>query len=292
MAQVKKGFPHGLAYCQVALVGTNGRAYGTAGPAMANGATSGAYLINDPISGELPIPDRTTIDFTGGDRWLGSYQYGITSLGSFNLQVADWDATLIAMVTGAKVDQTTNQKWTVAAENVLKDRLPQVCVMLTFRLQSRESGTDGGDFFINYVIPRAWMAPKGVAGAPNFQSKGTVSYQVTPTAGGAWPIGIPFSTANQGWQDNKTPVFAIISDNPLGLATFIGDGILTSFTAPYLPVTTTVASGNAGNLHALNGAAAALTSVSDTTGLVTLTAAGSAADYHGLMYETNFVPSS
>lgn len=292
MAQIKKGYPHGLAYAQVALVGTNGRAYGLVGPSQPSDSVAGAYLIDDPISGELPIPDRTTIDFTGGDRWLGSYQYGITSLGSFTLGAADIDATLIAAVTGSKVDQTSNQKWTVYAENVLADRLPQVTVLLTFRIQSRESGTDGGDFFITYVIPRAWMAPKGVSGAPSFQGKGQYSFQITPTAGGAWPIGVPFSTANQGWQNNKTPVFAIISDNPIGLASYIADGTETTFTAPYLPVTSTVASSNAGNLHALNGAFAALSSVNTTTGLVTLASAGSDLDYHGLMYETNFIPSS
>lgn len=292
MAQIKKGYPHGLAFAQVALVGTNGRAYGTAGPSQANGVVSGAYLIDDPISGELPIPDRTTIDFTGGDRWLGSYQYGITSLGSFTLGAADIDATLIAMVTGSKVDQTTNQKWTMYSENVLKDRLPQVCVMLTFRIQSRESGTDGGDFFITYVIPRAWMAPKGTSGAPGFQSKGQYSFQITPTAGGGLPIGVPFTQANQGWQNNKTPILAVISDNPIGLATFIADGTLTDFTLPYLPVTSTVASGNAGNLHALNGAITGLSAVDTSTGEVTLLAAGSAANYHGLMYETNFIPSA
>lgn len=288
MAQIKKGDPHGLAYVQIALVGTDGRTYGTAGPSLAVDGTSNAYLIREPLSAEIPVPDRTTIDFTGGDRWLGAYQYGITSLGSFNMSIASVDATLIALVTGASVDQVTNSSWTVYSENVLKDRLPQVCVMITFRLQGRETGFDGGDFFITYIIPRAWVAPKGVSGAPNFQSKGTYSFQVTPTAGDKFPHGIPFG-ANQGWQDNKAPVFAVISNNPLGLTTYIANGVATTYTLGYKPVSSGVTAAASPNQHALNGVAASLTSLSTTTALATLTAAGSSADYHGTLYETLFV---
>lgn len=288
MAQIKKGNPHGLVYAQVALMGTNGRSYGVAGSSQSVNTISAAYLIKDPLSGELPIPDRTTIDFTGGDKWLGAYQYGITSLGSFTLATAALDATLIALVTGSNVDQVTNQLWTIYSEDILRERLPQVCVLLTFRLQSRETGTDGGDYYITYIIPRAWMAPKGTSGAPGFQSKGQYSFQITPTTGDKFPHGLAFGT-NQNWQDNKAPIFAIISDNPIALADYVGNGVATSFILPYKPLSTDVDSDNGRNQMVKNGTLTDLSAVNTGTAQITLAAAGASGDYHGMLYETNFI---
>lgn len=284
MVNIKRGSAHGFAFAQIALVGQNGAAYGTSGSSMANGATSSAYLVREPKSADIPQPDRTVIDFTGGDRWLGSYQYGITSLGSFNLTINPVDATLIALVTGALVDQTTNAEWTIYSENVMAASLPQVCLLLTWRMQSRETGTDGGDYFLTYIIPRAWMAPKGAA--PAYQTAVDYQFQITPTAADRFPTNEPFG-ANQNFQDNKTPVVAVISDNPLAMTTNISDGAATTFALGYRPVSTNTTSTNGKNHYVSGTAATNVTSVSLTNGLVTA-AVGTAADYRNMLYETIF----
>lgn len=288
MVQVKSGSPHGLAFVQVALMGPDGRHYGTSGYGAAAGVNSHAYLCRNPTAADLPLPDRTTIDFQGGDKWLGSFQYGITSLGSFNITLDNIDATLIAMVTGSLVDQTTNQKWTIYSENILASSLPQVCILVTFRLQSRESGTDGGSYYITYMINRAWMAPKGVTGAPSFQARGQYTFQITPTASDKMVTGLAFG-ANQNYDNNRTPIVAIISDNPLGLSMFIGDGADTTFESGYRGLTTNVDSDNGTNHMVKNGTITDLSTYVTTTKVATLTGAGTTLDYHSLLYETGFV---
>lgn len=284
MVQIKRGSAHGFAFAQIGLVSQGGAHYGTAGPSAANGTTTHAYLVREPKSADIPQPDRTVIDFTGGDRWLGSYQYGITSLGSFSLTINPVDATLIALASGSSVDQTTNAEWTIYSENVMAASLPQVCLLLTWRLQSRETGTDGGDYFLTYIIPRAWMAPKGAA--PAYQTAVDYQFQITPTASDRFPTNEPFGV-NQDFQDNKTPVVAVISDNPLGLTTHISDGAATQFSLGYRPVSTDTTSTNGKNHYVSGTVATNVTSVALTNGLVTA-AAGTAADYRAMLYETVF----
>ncbi len=110
MAQVKSGDPHGLYRVMVGVVDTNGYNYGTAGLDVANGTLIQPYLMKYAKAAEMPLPDRTVIDFTGGDVWTGSFVYGITSLGSFSLESSTVDADLIALVSGGSVDQTTNSR--------------------------------------------------------------------------------------------------------------------------------------------------------------------------------------
>jgi hypothetical protein len=287
MAQIKKGSPHGLLAVQVGLVGTDGKSYGQVQQTAAGGTTSHTYLIKQPTNASLPFPDRTTIDFIGGDRWIGSFQYGITSLGNFDIEVQNVEADLIALVTGALVDQTTNSAWTIYGENIEQDALPQVCILITFRIQSRESGSDGADKFISYFVNRGWMAPKGVQNAPSFQTRGTYSFQLTPTSSDTFPHGIPFSTT-QNFQDNKTPVIAIMSDNPLGLTTFIHDGTTTQFNLGYQPISTSTDSDSGANQYVVGTAATDFTSVITTSGLVS-TATSADGVYSAMLYETNFI---
>jgi len=290
MAQLKKGDAHGLAYVQVALVGTNGYAYGQVGSSLAQAADSGAYLISEPKSATMPTPDRNTINFTGGDIWLGAYQYGIDAVGSFDMTVSGFDADLIALVTGSAVDQTWNQQWTLFSENELANELPQVCMIFSYRLQAR-GPSDGAALWINTIIPRAWCGPRGLTGAPSFQSAGEYSFTVTPTSSTVIPNGSLLSATSLALERNKGFRVHVIADKPLGLHTFIADGSATTFTLDYLPTDDTVTLSNAGNLMAIDGTLTAASSVNTSSGLVTLSAAGSADDIVTMLYETNFVAS-
>ena len=97
MASIKRGSPHGLWRVLAQLVGTDGISYGTAGEDLAAGSTTEPLILQYPKTATLPSPDATVIDFTGGDVWIGSYQYGIASLGSFDFVTQDIDADFVAM---------------------------------------------------------------------------------------------------------------------------------------------------------------------------------------------------
>lgn len=227
MAQVKKGGAHGLWKVCAQLVGADGISYGIAGSGLANGANTTPRILHYPKEAGIPIPDRTTIDFTGGDRWITSYQYGLNSLGSFNFSIQDVDADFIAMCTGTNVDQTTNTEWTEYTEDLIRAEFPQLSLMFIYRLQSFEPATFGQTFYVQSIVPRAWVAPQGLQGAPSYQSPGTYQFQVTPSSNGKHIHGTNFG-ANLGATDNIVALYHVISSNPLAMAVGRSDG--TSYT--------------------------------------------------------------
>lgn len=237
MAQIKYGDAHGLYRVQVGLVGDDGLNYGTAGSDMENGTTTSSYMIRYAKAAEMAMPDRSLIDFTGGDVWTGSYLHGITALGSFTLTLSTVDATLNSLVTEAKVDQTTNENWTIFSDNVLLPTPNQVWMATTFRIQSKEPGTKGANKFMHQIVPRCWLSPKGLSGAPNFQSAGENSYTIVPTVGEKIPHGVPFTTSVHNFEENETPLVYMITDYPIHfVAHKAGEGAESVINLPYTPI--------------------------------------------------------
>ncbi len=288
MVQIKKGDPHGCARIQVALVSTTGRAYGTAGPSAADNTTSGAFQITDPKNCTLPAPDRNTINFTGGNRWLGAFQYGIDALGSFQFTTQAKDFDLNALLTGGAVDQTTNTLWTYGAPNTFKDELPQVCMLVTWRLQARGTN-EGASVFITTIIPRAWIYPAGESGAPSFQSPGEVTYTVTPTASTVLPHGLSISDMVMTQELDKVWRTDVVTDNAIGLCTYVGDGSTVVFTLPFLPLSAVVTVNASPNELVIDGTLTAASSVVPATGVVTFSVAPASAGHTAIFYETAFL---
>lgn len=289
MAQIKRGDPHGLFKIQVQLVGADGYSYGQAGSALAAGSTTHSYVIDHPLSFEMMSPDGTVIDFTGGDRWLGSYLYGITSLGSFAFTMSSIDADLIALATGTTADQTTNDEWTIYSENQLFDSRPQVSIMVTFRIQSREASTSGGAYYGNIIIPRCWLNPKGAT--MGFQTKGEYQLQFVPTSSSRMITGVAFG-ANQDFQDNTIAAYTIVTDNPLAMSVHKANTTSASIVLAYKPVSEAVGTATSTkNLVVVNGTAGVADSVTASTKTVAVgsTTSVASSDVIGVLYETAFV---
>lgn len=290
MAQIKAGDPHGFYRAIIARVGTDGFSYGTSGTGAANGTTMSAYVARYVQSCNLPIPQRTVVDFTSADRWHGSFVYGITSLGSFELSMSVIDADLIALVTGTSVDQTTNQLWTYFSEDIMRDRLPQVTIILTYRLQAR-GPQDGADLFAHAIIPRAWMSPSGIQGGPSFQTAASYSFQITPTAGTHLPHSLALSDTGIGLQDDAAPMVTLFTDNPVHFVTHLGGGSETDFTVPYKLINNTATLNNSPNELTVGGTLTAADTLVANTGVVTPTGSAlTAGEKFGILYETDFTP--
>lgn len=292
MAQVKVGDAHGLYRVVTGIVGVDGLNYGTAGEGVDPGTSLPGYVIRYAQSGEFQMPDRTVVDFTGGDIWTGSYVYGITSLGTFELTLSVVDATMIAFTSGAKVDQSTNTRWTIFSENVMRSTPPQSWLLMNYRFQSKETGSKGADLYMNTFIPRAWISPKGLSGAPNFQSAGTYGYQIVPTVSDKTPHGIAFTADVQGWQENETPVFYAITDNPLYICSHVANptGGTDYISLPYKPVLsdyTTPDSSTQPVQVVVNGTKQDAVSIDIDNALVEVDGL-SEGDYIGILYETAY----
>jgi hypothetical protein len=286
MAVSGRGSPFGLQRAIIQLTGSTGRSYGTAGSTAANGTTSHAYVLDYPKTGGLSNPDRTKIDFQGGNRWMGSYQFGIAALDAFELVAQDFDSTLTALVTGSSADATSNTEWIIFSENLNKADLPQVSLMLQYQFQSSATATFGQNYWITTVIPRCQIQPKPASA--EYQAAGSYSYQVVPTMSSVMPNGVAFGT-NQGWYDNKAPAFHVLSDNPLAMTIHIANASSASIVVQYTPVTSAVGTSSASkNWVAVNGTASVANTVTTATKTVAISAGLTAGDYVAVLYETTY----
>lgn len=301
MAQVKVGDPHGLFRIFVGLVDETGYNFGTAGPGVADGTMVTPYLIRYAQNAEIAMPDRTVIDFTGGDIWTGSYVYGITSLGTFTMTLSTVEAELIAFLSASSVDQTTNSRQTIFSDNIMISTPPQAWMMIVFRLQSKEVGSVGANKFLSIVLPRTWVSPKGISGAPAFQAAGTYGFTIVPTIGDRFPWGLLFSESGLNLSENQTPSLYIITDNPVHTVGYIASsGATNTITLPFKvvgPAIVTPASATQQLQVYIDGVQTDANSVNITTGQVVvapiapaLTFAGG--EYIGIFYETQYVPTA
>lgn len=303
MAQVKLGDPHGLYRVFVGLVDEIGQNVGTAGPGVGEGTMVSPYLIRYAQSAEIAMPDRTVVDFTGGDVWTGSYVYGITSLGTFQLTLATAEADLVAMLSNSTVDQTTNTRQTYFSDNIMESTPPQAFMMIVFRLQSKEVGRKGANKFMSMILPRAWVNPKGVAGAPNFQAAGTYGFTIVPTIGDRFPWGFPFSSSAMNLSDDETPVVYVITDYPPHTVGYIptNGSATATITLPFKVAGQAIVTPSSADDYLqvyIDGVQVDAVSVNITTGAVVVEPLSPAVtfdgtEYIGIFYETTgYVPTA
>lgn len=302
MAQVKIGDAHGLYRVFIGLVDTTGYNYGTAGAGVAADTLVSPYQVNYAQAAEFAMADRTVVDFTGGDIWTGSYVYGITSLGTFELSMSTVEADLIALTSSSSVDQTLNQRQSIFAENIFRPTPPQTWMMTVFRLQSKEPGSIGANKYLTMVFPRIWAAPKGIAGAPNFQAAGTYSYTIIPTSADRMPWGPRFCDTTLGFDLNQSPNFYVITDYPTHTVGWkpADASATTTFTLPYKPVTVDYSTPNSSTQPVqvyINGTQVDADSIDSTTGEVVVSPITPATEFNGteyigVFYETEYISTS
>jgi len=200
------------------------------------------------------------------------------------------DANLISLVAESKVDQTTNTRWSIFSDNILLPTPNQVFMCTTFRLQSKEAGTKGASKFIHQILPRCWVSPKGIAGAPNFQAAGEYQFTIVPTIGEKIPHGVSFTQELHNFSENETPLVYLITDNPIHfVAHKAGSGTSSVITLPYRPV------GEDADYASPDSSTQAIQVVKNGTifdattidlDTRTVTVATDPGDYIGILYET------
>lgn len=283
------GHVAGLAHIQFWRIDSAGRMMGqsTTIPPTSN-TTVSAYKHPSPTSFDVSNPERTRVDLRGGDTIQGSLYFGANTpvTGSFSTETVD--SILFNLAEGTLTDTTTVSGWEIFGTDDQNPAVNTLGCCVTMRWQSRDTGTDGTNLWLNQIM-LLQMSP-GVPPA-RFQSVDEGSIAVTAIPMSRFPNGVAFG-ANQGFYNNKTSVLEIVTTNPLAFTTYIADGVSTSFTVPYLPVSSTVTAATEPNYMAINGTETAPSAISTTTGEVTLAAAGSSDDVVSIMYATDFTPSS
>lgn len=249
--------------------------------------TSHAYKVPGLITTNLPQPTYEQVVFRGDQTILGQADVGVSTYGTFDVNITGWNATLAALLAGGSVDTTSLNNVTISAPNTGKIAPNQLGMMITAQIQDGdpESATFGDNKYISFVFPNV----QGRFTAPNVSQDGSENpnpgvLTIIPSRAGYFPGGNSMG-ANQGWTDNKEIMYMLTADNPFALTAFVGDGVATTYTVKYVPSSTTVTGGNTDNWFTENATVTAPTSFS-SAGLVTLGAALTSGQVAVALYQT------
>lgn len=276
----------GLMIAQFGLLHTAGYAAGQLGDSMAAGDESGALLLQNPQSAGLNIPDPTTLNIQGGDTTYTTFSFGNVHAQPFQLTSALLQPDAVALATGGAVDVTSNSKFQMFSANPDSNQEKVGFLILTQRYQPVSTGSDGPDKYFHLIIPRCGFRWKYSGMQSAGESTGTLF--VSPRRTKRLVNGLLVSASAMAVTNNTLTWYGLITDYPIHLYSYRSDGSTTTgaFTTPYKPATTTVTSGAAENWLTINGVTTALASINASTGACALSAAGTAGDWHVLMYQT------
>ncbi len=246
--------------------------------------TSHAYLVDNPVEVTLPEFSFERAVFRGGGQFLGSITIGLADVPEIPMVFSDIDDTLIQLSGGGASDTTTVSGFEISGMNELNPDPNDIGVFLTSKFHSRASGSDGELKYRTLYMRgqlRFSQPPLSHAGGENPSPMRATFF---PKVVSKFPNGVSFG-ANQSFYKNKAVMVQIVSDRPIAMTTYIADGTATSFTAAYKPWKSTVTGGNTDNFTTKNGVATAMSSINTSTGVFTLSSAGSAADKIHAIYQ-------
>lgn len=259
-------------------------AAGTAGTALANNGTSHALVIDSinnltPTGGEL-----TTVTFQGGDRDLGTMQFGSTGLTNLSFVCEDIRNDVITGLHGTSIDTTSNSEFEQWSDYTSVSSVVATQIGFIFKMKNRSTGETA--WFTRWY-PSCQTTVRTTFGG--FQAKNVSEFSVAISPSTYHPLGTALSAMSMNLPDSMTDSITWFTTNRLHVTTYRSDATEVTFVAGYRPLSATVTNNATPNWFARNGTDQALSSFSTTTGVATMAAAGSAGDVNVLIYETNYV---
>lgn len=289
---MSKAFRYGLYYIQIGFRDSNGYFKGqqSTPDSVADNTTSHSYVCFNPVSFEHPSPTRTEWTDFGGQSIRAQKLGGVETLGSGTFTLSEYDNTLHSMIASTAVDSSTVTDWEQTPSNINAVNLPAFFLVVSTKSQIVNDTTGAvTDAWSHDVYPNVQIAIT----APNASQSGGVNPQpvqftFTPSFSGRRLDGRTFLLANPTVVGARDMRYNIKSDYPLAATMYTKDAIATSFILGYRPKAST-ATGVLNNSITNNGVTEAVTSVSTTTGVVTMSAAGTATHIVNVLYETEYV---
>lgn len=285
-------FEYGLSYIQVGFRDSNGYFKGqqSVPDTVANNTTSHSYMCFNPVTFEHAQPTNTEWTDFGGQNIRGQKRGGVESLGSGTFTLSEYDTTFAAMINATAIDTTSVTDWKMTPSNTNATTIPAM-----FLIESRKgmipddvTGTIT-DKWSHWVYPNVQIsvAPASASQAGGVNPNPT-SFTYTPNFSNRRLDGRTFLAANTTVVGGKDMRYHYETDYPIAATMYTKDAVTTTFILGYRPKAS-IASGAADNSITNNGTTLVVTSVSTSTGVVTLAVAGTAAHIVVAVYETEFV---
>lgn len=285
---VSKGYIYSFLHCQMWRVNANGVPVGQLDPDnLVADTTSSAYKLDGIVSAEFGTPEFGEVTFRSGTVFKGSVTTGLINPGQTTINSIGLDADLMSLLFGVKKDTTTIVNTTASSFGFTKTSPYDIGVMFTAQIFSADTATLGESYYTNIIFPRCTARftpmPFNQDSGEN-PSQGSLTLNLKTSDSDV--LGVAFGS-NQGFEGNKEIAYFINADNPYAMTTYIENGVSTTYTTAYLPTSSTITSGNTTNYFTQNGAVTAPTSISTSTGVVTITA-GSSGNIANAFYQTQF----
>jgi hypothetical protein len=251
--------------------------------------TSHSFLLEGPMTCELPGATFGQFKFRGGGSYEGSVDGGLEDLTNGTLTLSQCDASLAALIMGTSLDTTTITGGpTIWSVDNMRPSPVQGGLMLTRRIQSQVTASQGIVSYITTIFPLVQMRmTQGNFSQDTSLNTSPVTVSITPQIGSKFPWGEAFSST-QGWYSNQGIEFNIQSDYPWALTAFLQDGTETDVVTAYKPIYTTVTDGRANSVHTVNGVVTAPTSITIATATIVKAAVGTADQWSNHFYQTAF----
>lgn len=247
-----------------------------------NGTLYTPYITKYPVTFTPATPTRQQAVRRGQQGIRGKRDMGISDLGNAQLVLDAYNEELHAIVSGTNIDTTTMSGWSATSQNVGQDELPQ----LIFGISIGFTNSNGLKEWMTCVYHNCQIAPV----MPQSSQEGGVNpnpltYEIIPDMSSRQGFGRLFSASNLDVVDDNDMFTVFRYRDPIFVETFVKDGTENEVQLTYLP-TTSDATGAATNSLTNNGATQAVTSISTSTGLMTLASATTAADIFVAAYPT------
>lgn len=285
-----KGFGSGFKIAQLWRSADDGSMAGTVGESLAVNTVSGAYLLREPDSAAFEFADPTTLDIRGGDRIVAREEYGNRIMSPFDLTTPLLDTTLITLVGGTVVD-TDAGEFPAFGINTQREDWPIMGIALTQRFQPKVTGSDGPRLYHTVIIPRCTLSP--AYSGMTFQEGSPYTFRVMPLVTDVMDTGQTFAQSDMDFEDDRAEHYQRITRYPFSITAWRANAAATTFTLPYLPISSVVTpltggSPSARNVTWIDGTLTALSSANTSTGLITLAAAGTSGQHHVVYSQTEF----
>lgn len=250
-----------------------------------NNTVYNGYRVPYLVSFTPPQETFETADERYGQQIGVRRDLGVSSLGQGSVEVSRMDETLFALIRRTAVDVTTNTETAAVSHNAGQALGPQMIIGISVGADSDTYGSQYYTYVFHNSVLKIRMPGSKLTGG---QNPNTITLDIVPSRSLRSASGRLFSATSLSVVDNSDDFTLYRHPYQLYLSTFVKDGTATTFKPLYLPISSDI-TGTANNSFTNNGVTAAVTSFSVTTGVVTNTAAGSAADIEEVFYPTAYV---
>lgn len=250
------------------------------------GETYHAYRVGGYVSATPAAREEEEATDQSDGKNYGSITMGITAYGNVELTLSQRDEVFFNMINGASADTTTSSGMVVTTANNTSITPRLMGMIITDRVRDEVTGQPQYEHKVyNRGTFTVTQEAEGNQGGGVNPSTLTVVFKPQPSERfAAWGMLYTDTALNP---DEGMDTHSIIrSDYEISVTTFIKDGTETTFNTLYKPFVSGATVGGV-NVYSSEGTQAALTSLATTTGLATMTAAGTSGHRAVLCYAVN-----